>query len=491
MQYKHKIIAVCYFFDDEMFAEVVLRGIYDFADKILVFVGANEYMWHWATPDGLPIDKTVEIIKKFPDPDKKITLTTTRYKDFNTMKQMGVEAARKVGDWYFEVCAGEIYRKKDLYAIRQAIESDKYRLLWWPFYTFYPDFQSGYIWPYGELRCFRLAPDTRLPSETYLWEGKTKLWHYPHAPFGCPGHPKHTGVMDLYCYHLDDLKPPINQLHRCIRRILHREGEELTESVIRRATDQAFTARAECRPFVGEYPEALKLKPAIRDKVIIRNDNMLSIIIPIYVSSERKRGLIRRTIDSVLRHTKNFELIIVDDNSPIKWGLPKELADTYIRNVHNKGFAGACNVGLAAARGKFICLLNDDVEVPDGWAETLKAQLDDRHPFVSPSVLSEKTGAILGANMRHPNGCCIMGHRNDWDKYKGLSEAYGRGYFEDTDLLARVEKGGRIWKNTDAVRIAHAEGSSFHELPERDELFNTARKTFIERHGFDAIPTYY
>ena len=33
----------------------------------------------------------------------------------------------------------------------------------------------------------------------------------------------------------------------------------------------------------------------------------------------------------------------------------------------NRGFTGACNAGYAAARGEFICLLNNDTEADPNW----------------------------------------------------------------------------------------------------------------------------
>lgn len=39
--------------------------------------------------------------------------------------------------------------------------------------------------------------------------------------------------------------------------------------------------------------------------------------------------------------------------------------------TENKGFTGACNAGMAAATGEFVCLLNNDTEVEPGWAAAI------------------------------------------------------------------------------------------------------------------------
>ncbi len=85
--------------------------------------------------------------------------------------------------------------------------------------------------------------------------------------------------------------------------------------------------------------------------------------------------LVRLCIDSVIKHTDEpYELIVVDNGS--KDGVLKYLNEiknilgdriTIIRNDENKGFPYGCNQGIKAAKGDYICLLNSDTMVSDGW----------------------------------------------------------------------------------------------------------------------------
>ena len=71
----------------------------------------------------------------------------------------------------------------------------------------------------------------------------------------------------------------------------------------------------------------------------------------------------------------NFEVIVVDNGS--NDGSVEFLKQYYlpfvkvIANRENLGFSGGNNVGIHAAKGKYILLLNNDTEADDRWIEEL------------------------------------------------------------------------------------------------------------------------
>src|SRR5581483_8040473 len=88
----------------------------------------------------------------------------------------------------------------------------------------------------------------------------------------------------------------------------------------------------------------------------------------------------RQCLQSVLAHTRApYELILVDNGSSD--GTAAYLAEVearsgparvaVIRNETNRGFAAGCNQGLAAARGDYLVLLNNDTVVTAGWLDGL------------------------------------------------------------------------------------------------------------------------
>ena len=85
-------------------------------------------------------------------------------------------------------------------------------------------------------------------------------------------------------------------------------------------------------------------------------------------------------LDSLRRQRyPRFEVILVDNGSTD--GSLALLAQTYpeVRLIalgENWGFAPACNLGMRAARGEILVLLNNDTETDPGWLEALVAAFE-------------------------------------------------------------------------------------------------------------------
>jgi len=111
---------------------------------------------------------------------------------------------------------------------------------------------------------------------------------------------------------------------------------------------------------------------------------LCSVVIPTY----NGRALLGTCLASVALHRPTdpslpIEVIVADDASTD--GTAEWLACVHpdvrlVRLERNGGFCAAANAGIAAARGRFIQVLNNDTEVAAGWIE---AGLD---PFADPTV---------------------------------------------------------------------------------------------------------
>lgn len=124
------------------------------------------------------------------------------------------------------------------------------------------------------------------------------------------------------------------------------------------------------------------------------DDMDLSIIVVNYNSGR----LLERLIGSITKHTANleYEIIVVDNGSADDSCRCAERAGgniSVIRNGSNLGFARANNIGLRAAKGRAVLLLN-----PDVWFESSVPEK------MRDCLISDDSTGILGCAIVFPDG---------------------------------------------------------------------------------------
>ena len=103
---------------------------------------------------------------------------------------------------------------------------------------------------------------------------------------------------------------------------------------------------------------------------------MISIVIPVFNQHDMTTECIESIKDNTSMH---YEIVIVDNGSDPPFNPPflGFSAGAMIRNEENLGFPKAINLGIRAAKGDVIIILNNDVVVTPGWAEQLTAWLEN------------------------------------------------------------------------------------------------------------------
>lgn len=179
----------------------------------------------------------------------------------------------------------------------------------------------------------------------------------------------------------------------------------------------------------------------------------------------------RQCVQSLLEHTRPpAELIFVDNGSSdgTVHFLRSLTGATVIVNSFNRGYAAACNQGLAAAKGDFLVLLNNDAVVTKDWLEGLAwhafqagpvglvgplsnyvgplqqvsvkfSSLAEMHCFAN-RLRREKTGLFSESNFI--SGMCMFIKREVVERIGGLDERFKYGNFEDDDFCLRSALAG-------------------------------------------------
>lgn len=215
----------------------------------------------------------------------------------------------------------------------------------------------------------------------------------------------------------------------------------------------------------------------------------VSVVIPVHNKFDVTYNCLASLI--VAPNEASYEVIIVDDGSSDETLSITDFANgiKVLRNETSQGFVRSCNRGGKAATGRYIVMLNNDVEVGPCWIDELLRIFDEYEnvgmsgaKLLYPDGTLQEAGGIVwntgdpwnygrGANARDPrynyvrdtdylSGACIMLPKPLWDELEGFDLAFAPAYFEDTDLAFRVREKGYRTVYAPFCEIVHFEGVS-------------------------------
>ena len=244
---------------------------------------------------------------------------------------------------------------------------------------------------------------------------------------------------------------------------------------------------------------------------------MVDIIIPVYNSFEYST----RCIDSVLEHSDNCRIIIVDDSSTdkrineyldsIKTRFKENKKIIILKNKKNLGFVKSVNRAYKQTKNNFV-ILNSDTEVTKGWLDRLFAPIIKDKKVASVTPFSNSATICSFPNFVEDNklfkdlepskidsffakfgpstyfeiptgvGFCFAVNK-EIAKENGLfdEKAFGKGYGEENDWCMRASHNG--YKNVIAPNlfVYHNHGTSF-DFAERKKLKEENLKKVIRNY---------
>ncbi|PIE23854.1 MAG: group 2 family glycosyltransferase [Planctomycetota bacterium] len=229
--------------------------------------------------------------------------------------------------------------------------------------------------------------------------------------------------------------------------------------------------------------------------------------------------LSRRCLASVLEDpaAPELEVIVVDNASTDETStwldeLASEARVRVIRNADNRGFAAACNQGLAAARGDLLVILNNDIVVTPGWLRTMHRHFREQPELglLGPvtnnignearivtgyerdlEAMQEEQRAYTASHAGRSFELavlaffCVAIPRDVYETVGDLDENFGMGFFEDDDYAQRVRQIGRRVLCAEDVFVHHELSASFGKIDQgaRRELFERNRAYYESKWG--------
>lgn len=157
-----------------------------------------------------------------------------------------------------------------------------------------------------------------------------------------------------------------------------------------------------------------------------------------------------------------IEVIIVDNGSASAPAaaileMVGRLGGKYLRNEENRWFSAANNQGLAAATGRIVLFMNNDISAESGWLERVRAEVGPDGLF-GPTL---KQKQIEQWQIDYLEGWCIAAQRVVWDKLGGWNDrAFRMPYWEDVELCWRASRNGISLNRADWPVMHKVNGTS-------------------------------
>ncbi|TDF97569.1 glycosyltransferase family 2 protein [Paenibacillus piri] len=237
---------------------------------------------------------------------------------------------------------------------------------------------------------------------------------------------------------------------------------------------------------------------------------LTSVIIPNY------NGLhwLKPCVQSIRQHTRiPYEIIVVDNGSKdgsLEYCLAHRIK--LISLPANRGFPAACNIGIRAASGDALLLLNNDTLMTPGGLENMVRCLysSEEIGIVGPmtnyasgkqQITEPFTNvADMAARMNEPDsgkwlevdrivGLCFLFRRELIDRIGLLDERFSPGHFEDDDYCYRARQSGfRLMIAGDSFIYHHGSASFQKENGQTvKQLVLRNRQQFIDKWGVDPL----
>jgi GT2 family glycosyltransferase len=224
------------------------------------------------------------------------------------------------------------------------------------------------------------------------------------------------------------------------------------------------------------------------------------------------------------------EIIVVDNGSRDETARVLSYFRNFIRVVtieENAGFLDACNLGARAGRGKYLVLLNNDIEVLPGWLAALLETVDGDPEvgavgpmYVYPNGILQEAGSIVwkdasaahygwgqspenkrynfAREVDYCSAAAFLIRKEIFDKLDGLDPRYKPAFYEEVDLCFGVRSLGYKVIYQPRARAIHHEGITLgvdvKVGPKRFQVINQQKfyekwREYLEREHYDAATT--
>ena len=215
----------------------------------------------------------------------------------------------------------------------------------------------------------------------------------------------------------------------------------------------------------------------------------VSLIVPLYARPDLTQACLESIRDNTTR--VSYEVILVEDDADeeTKRLLEGVRGARIVHNEQNMGYIRSVKRGASLARGRWLVLCNNDIEVTTDWLTAMVAcaELADDVGIVTPKYLypdgslneaggiiwRDGTGVNYGRGDRpehfqydyrretdYGSAAALMVKAEFWKEVGGYDERYLPMYYEDADLCFQAREHGLRVLYEPAAVVVHVEGAT-------------------------------
>lgn len=213
----------------------------------------------------------------------------------------------------------------------------------------------------------------------------------------------------------------------------------------------------------------------------------MTIIMPCFIINGELESLTRRAIESL--KMPEVTLLVVDNASTQGGGYLRSVADIYIRNRENLGFAKAVNQGLKLSKTELTAVANNDIIASPNWFDAvntiaLRANIGSIHPRMIDydQPFAYGNNIVYKGKERWCTGSFFILKRRGQEGYQLYDEDFLNTY-DDWDYFKRLRDSGLNTVYTDIACYKHHHSFTQKLIPEREENNKRNGEIFRKKWG--------
>jgi glycosyltransferase involved in cell wall biosynthesis len=118
-----KITAAMIVFNGDHVIEQSIQSVYDFVDEIVIAEGPVKYWQEMGFERSS--DNTIELLRNFHDPDKKLKIVNDKYSEKDDQFQRALDLMTVKPDYLIQVDSDEVWTEKSLIGLRTLLDERK------------------------------------------------------------------------------------------------------------------------------------------------------------------------------------------------------------------------------------------------------------------------------------------------------------------------------------------------------------------------------